>query len=78
MREVGSLFWFMFITLEENRERIRERRVPFRAESFFVTARCRRWLGSLSVWFVFPRLLALLNRLQFARALAPSVSCLGW
>src|SRR2546421_9035878 len=35
MREVGSLFWFMVQTLEEMVERIRERRVPFRAASFF-------------------------------------------
>src|SRR3989454_2872571 len=35
MREVGSLFWFMVHTLEETVERIRERRVPFRAASFF-------------------------------------------
>src|SRR5438270_2679104 len=35
MREVGSLFWFMVLTLEETVERIREGRVPFRATSFF-------------------------------------------
>src|ERR1700704_2382377 len=35
MREVGSLFWFMVLTLEETVERIREGRVPFRAASFF-------------------------------------------
>src|SRR5439155_22434502 len=35
MREVGSLIWFMVQTLEETVERIRERRVPFRAASFF-------------------------------------------
>src|SRR3989442_4355236 len=35
MREVGSLFWFMVQTLDETVERIRERRVPFRASSFF-------------------------------------------
>src|SRR2546430_7303330 len=35
MREVGSLFWFMVQTLEEMVERIRERRAPFRASSFF-------------------------------------------
>src|SRR5213082_390300 len=35
MREVGSLFWFMVQTLEEMVERIRERRVPFHATSFF-------------------------------------------
>src|SRR6059036_2264747 len=35
MREVGSLFWFMILSLEETVERIREGRVPFRAASFF-------------------------------------------
>src|SRR5204863_9300128 len=35
MREVGSLFWFMILPLEETVERIREGRVPFRAASFF-------------------------------------------
>src|SRR5438270_12428870 len=35
MRAVGSLFWFMVLTLEETVERIREGRVPFRATSFF-------------------------------------------
>src|SRR6058998_1266013 len=35
MREVGSLFWFMILSLEETVERIREGRVPFRASSFF-------------------------------------------
>src|SRR5881275_3159258 len=35
MREVGSLFWFMVLTLDETVERIREGRVPFRATSFF-------------------------------------------
>src|SRR5947208_10503700 len=35
MREVGSLFWFMVLTLEETFERIRVVRVPFRASSFF-------------------------------------------
>src|SRR5437868_13799329 len=35
MREVGSLFWFMVQTLEAMVERIRERRAPFRASSFF-------------------------------------------
>src|SRR5437868_10976138 len=35
MREVGSLFWFMVQTLDETVERIRDRRVPFRASSFF-------------------------------------------
>src|SRR5216110_1246177 len=35
MREVGSLFWFMILSLEETVERIREGRVPFRAISFF-------------------------------------------
>src|SRR5919201_1381160 len=35
MREVGSMFWFIILTLEETVERIRERRVPFRAASFF-------------------------------------------
>ncbi|PYK81202.1 MAG: hypothetical protein DME37_05775 [Verrucomicrobia bacterium] len=36
MREVGSLFWFMILSLEETVERIREGRVPFRAASFFL------------------------------------------
>src|SRR5438046_3157958 len=35
MREVGSLFWFMILSLEETVERIREGRVPFVAASFF-------------------------------------------
>lgn len=35
MREVGSLFWFIFNTIGETIERIRQGRVPFRAASFF-------------------------------------------
>src|SRR5438046_3114441 len=35
MREVGSLFWFMILSLDETVERLRERRPPFRATSFF-------------------------------------------
>src|ERR1700730_10931053 len=35
MREVGSLFWFIVLTLEEMVERVREGRAPFRASSFF-------------------------------------------
>src|SRR2546423_11343437 len=35
MRQVGSLFWFMVLTLDEMVERMREGRVPFRAASFF-------------------------------------------
>lgn len=33
--EVGSVFWFIVNTFEETLERIQERRVPFRAASFF-------------------------------------------
>src|SRR4029077_15043913 len=34
-REVGSMFWFVAHTFEETFDRIRERRVPFKAASFF-------------------------------------------
>jgi phospholipid/cholesterol/gamma-HCH transport system permease protein len=34
-REVGSMFWFITHTFEETFERLREGRVPFRANSFF-------------------------------------------
>jgi phospholipid/cholesterol/gamma-HCH transport system permease protein len=33
--EVGSMFWFIIHTFEETLERLREGRVPFRANSFF-------------------------------------------
>jgi phospholipid/cholesterol/gamma-HCH transport system permease protein len=33
--EVGSMFWFIMHTFEETFERLREGRVPFRANSFF-------------------------------------------
>jgi phospholipid/cholesterol/gamma-HCH transport system permease protein len=33
--EVGSMFWFIIHTFEETFERLREGRVPFRANSFF-------------------------------------------
>ena len=35
LREVGSIFWFIAQTFQEMLERVRERRVPFRATSFF-------------------------------------------
>ncbi len=35
LREVGSIFWFIINTIDETVERLRERRVPFRASSFF-------------------------------------------
>jgi phospholipid/cholesterol/gamma-HCH transport system permease protein len=35
LREVGSIFWFTINTIDETVERLRERRVPFRASSFF-------------------------------------------
>lgn len=35
LREVGSIFWFIVNTINETFERLREGRVPFRAESFF-------------------------------------------
>jgi phospholipid/cholesterol/gamma-HCH transport system permease protein len=35
LREVGSIFWFIAQTFQETFERFRERRVPFRANSFF-------------------------------------------
>src|ERR671919_2309709 len=35
LREVGSVFWFIAHTFEETFERIQQRRVPFRAASFF-------------------------------------------
>jgi phospholipid/cholesterol/gamma-HCH transport system permease protein len=35
LREVGSMFWFIAQTFQETFERLRERRVPFRASSFF-------------------------------------------
>ncbi|HEX4638764.1 MAG TPA: ABC transporter permease [Chthoniobacterales bacterium] len=35
LREVGSMFWFIAHTFEETFERVREGRVPFRANSFF-------------------------------------------
>jgi phospholipid/cholesterol/gamma-HCH transport system permease protein len=35
LREVGSMFWFIMHTFEETFERLREGRVPFRANSFF-------------------------------------------
>jgi phospholipid/cholesterol/gamma-HCH transport system permease protein len=35
LREVGSMFWFIIQTFQETLERLRERRVPFRASSFF-------------------------------------------
>jgi len=34
-REVGSMFWFITHTFEETFERLRDGRVPFRANSFF-------------------------------------------
>ena len=34
-REVGSMFWFIAYTFQETLDRLREGRVPFRAESFF-------------------------------------------
>lgn len=35
LREVGSIFWFIALTLGETWERVREGRRPFRATSFF-------------------------------------------
>ena len=35
LREVGSMSWFIVHTFEETFERVREGRVPFRANSFF-------------------------------------------
>lgn len=35
LREVGSIFWFIINTIDETVERLRERRVPFRASSLF-------------------------------------------
>ena len=35
LREVGSMFWFIAHTVDETFERVREGRVPFRADSFF-------------------------------------------
>src|SRR3979411_1270600 len=35
LREVGAMFWFIVNTFQEMLERVREGRVPFRAESFF-------------------------------------------
>src|SRR5438046_5456609 len=35
LREVGSMFWFIAHTFDETVERLRERRPPFRATSFF-------------------------------------------
>src|SRR5437588_5767934 len=35
LRETGSVFWFIANTLDETLERIRNGRVPFRANSFF-------------------------------------------
>jgi phospholipid/cholesterol/gamma-HCH transport system permease protein len=35
LREVGAMFWFIVHTIDETIERIRNGRVPFRAESFF-------------------------------------------
>jgi len=34
-REVGSIFWFIADTFQETFERLQQRRVPFRAASFF-------------------------------------------
>lgn len=34
-REVGSMFWFITETFRETLDRVREGRIPFRAESFF-------------------------------------------
>jgi phospholipid/cholesterol/gamma-HCH transport system permease protein len=34
-REVGSMFWFIVYTFQETLDRLREGRVPFRADSFF-------------------------------------------
>ena len=34
-RELGSMFWFIANTFQETFDRVRERRVPFRAASFF-------------------------------------------
>jgi phospholipid/cholesterol/gamma-HCH transport system permease protein len=35
LREVGGIFWFIVHTFEETIERLRQGRVPFRADSFF-------------------------------------------
>src|SRR5213595_931328 len=35
LREVGSVFWFIVNTFQETLERVQQRRVPFRAASFF-------------------------------------------
>src|SRR5438270_5732135 len=35
LREVGSMFWFIAHTFEETFDRLRDGRVPFRANSFF-------------------------------------------
>ncbi len=35
LTEVGSMFWFIINTIDETVERLRERRPPFRATSFF-------------------------------------------
>src|ERR671937_869278 len=35
LREVGSVFWFIMNTFQETLERVQQRRVPFRAASFF-------------------------------------------
>ena len=35
LREVGSIFWFIVNTFQESMERVQQRRVPFRAASFF-------------------------------------------
>lgn len=35
LREVGSMFWFVINTFDETLERLRARRMPFRAASFF-------------------------------------------
>ncbi len=35
LREVGSVFWFIVNTFQESMERVQQRRVPFRAASFF-------------------------------------------
>src|SRR5437588_6111679 len=35
LRETGSVFWFIANTLDETLERVRQGRVPFRANSFF-------------------------------------------
>ncbi len=35
LREVGSVFWFIVNTFQESMERVQQRRVPFRAATFF-------------------------------------------